>query len=276
MDSEDPRAKGFLHLILLLRTMDTPPEYLFVENVCNFEVPFNQCIHICVDYNRSLYYLHKKSMTRQTLVDALRELHYEFEEWILSPTQFGIPNERPRYYLIARRVFSGTVNNTTLYDSAPPRTDWKGRMFSPNPIPVSSFLDKAVDFEALAIPPSFLKTRSWLSSVVIAKPEELTTCCFTKAYGHHGLRAGSFLQTAEIQDYDSDLLDSPEEAAKVLSLRMFSPDEVARLHHFPIGKEFTFPPTLSTQQRWKVIGNSMNVFVVGSLLKRLFTEREWM
>lgn len=41
MDSDDPRAKGFLHLIHLLRTMELPPEYLFVENVCNFEVLYS-------------------------------------------------------------------------------------------------------------------------------------------------------------------------------------------------------------------------------------------
>ena len=31
--------------------------------------------------------------------------------------------------------------------------------------------------------------------LVIAKPTDTRTCCFTKAYGHHGLGAGAFLQT---------------------------------------------------------------------------------
>ena len=37
------------------------------------------------------------------LLDALTTRGYNFEQFILSPKQFGIPNERPRYYLIAER-----------------------------------------------------------------------------------------------------------------------------------------------------------------------------
>lgn len=37
-DSEDQRAKPLLHLISLLSKVSNAPEYLFLENVKNFEV----------------------------------------------------------------------------------------------------------------------------------------------------------------------------------------------------------------------------------------------
>ena len=37
-DIDDPRAKGLVHLIDLLSKLDSPPTYLFLENVKNFEV----------------------------------------------------------------------------------------------------------------------------------------------------------------------------------------------------------------------------------------------
>lgn len=37
------------------------------------------------------------------IIIIFRELEYEYRQFILTPTQYGIPNSRPRYYLIAIR-----------------------------------------------------------------------------------------------------------------------------------------------------------------------------
>ncbi|CAG8575867.1 10785_t:CDS:1, partial [Acaulospora colombiana] len=37
LDDQDQRAKGLLHLIHVLSELSIPPEYIFLENVLNFE-----------------------------------------------------------------------------------------------------------------------------------------------------------------------------------------------------------------------------------------------
>jgi tRNA (cytosine38-C5)-methyltransferase len=78
-DTADPRTKSFLHIILLLPRLKNPPTYLLVENVKGFE----------------------ESETRDRLVSTLRQCQYVYQEFLLSPTEFGIPNSRLRYFLIA-------------------------------------------------------------------------------------------------------------------------------------------------------------------------------
>ena len=61
--------------------MQTPPKYLLMENVQGFEI----------------------SHTREHFVGILRSLQYSVQEFLLSPNQFGIPNSRLRFYLLAKR-----------------------------------------------------------------------------------------------------------------------------------------------------------------------------
>ncbi|KAJ3283228.1 C-5 cytosine-specific DNA methylase [Blyttiomyces sp. JEL0837] len=81
LDNKDPRAKGLLYLINILPKLPNPPTFILLENVLNFE----------------------SSKSRDLLVSALTKLNYIVDEWLLTPTQFGIPNDRKRYYLTARR-----------------------------------------------------------------------------------------------------------------------------------------------------------------------------
>jgi tRNA (cytosine38-C5)-methyltransferase len=39
-----------------------------------------------------------------TLLDALNEIGYHTVEFLLTPLQYGIPNSRLRYYLLARTM----------------------------------------------------------------------------------------------------------------------------------------------------------------------------
>ncbi|KAJ3297139.1 tRNA (cytosine-5-)-methyltransferase [Borealophlyctis nickersoniae] len=80
LDDKDPRAEGLLHLIELLGMVERPPRYLFLENVPNFEV----------------------SRSRAQLVQTLDELGYTISEFLVTPLQYGIPNDRRRYYLTVR------------------------------------------------------------------------------------------------------------------------------------------------------------------------------
>ena len=79
-DSNDHRTDSFFHLMHTIREMTSPPRYLMVENVLGFEA----------------------SHTRQCLVDMVTVMGYTHQEFLLSPRQFGVPNSRLRYYLLAK------------------------------------------------------------------------------------------------------------------------------------------------------------------------------
>ncbi|XP_021368212.1 tRNA (cytosine(38)-C(5))-methyltransferase-like isoform X1 [Mizuhopecten yessoensis] len=82
LDTEDLRSKSFLHLLSLLPKLTYCPSYILVENVKGFE----------------------SSQTRDRLLDTLHTCSFNFQECLLTPLQFGIPNSRLRYYLIAKRA----------------------------------------------------------------------------------------------------------------------------------------------------------------------------
>ncbi|CDJ51901.1 DNA methyltransferase 2, putative [Eimeria brunetti] len=81
LDSKDGRARGFLHLLQLLGSCCSPPQFLFLENVRGFE----------------------GSETWTQMQQVLCSQQYSVQHFLLSPTQIGIPNTRVRYYCLACR-----------------------------------------------------------------------------------------------------------------------------------------------------------------------------
>ncbi|RUS89907.1 hypothetical protein EGW08_002348 [Elysia chlorotica] len=79
-DCNDVRTQSFLHLLHLIRQLEKKPTYILVENVKGFET----------------------SQTRELLVECLSSCGYTHQEFLLTPLQFGIPNCRLRYYLVAK------------------------------------------------------------------------------------------------------------------------------------------------------------------------------
>eukprot|EP01134_Creolimax_fragrantissima_P003860 CFRG3860T1 len=79
--SKDLRAQSFLHLVDLLGRLQAPPSYILIENVFGFE----------------------KSDTHEVLVQQLSSLDYTYQEFLLTPDQFKIPNSRLRYFLLAKK-----------------------------------------------------------------------------------------------------------------------------------------------------------------------------
>nr|XP_021504157.1 tRNA (cytosine(38)-C(5))-methyltransferase [Meriones unguiculatus] len=91
------------------------------------------------------------------------------------------------------------------------------------------------------------------------------------SYGSYIEGTGSVLQTAEdvqIESIYKSLTDLPpeEKIAKLsmLKLRYFTPKEIANLQGFP--PEFGFPGKITVKQRYRLLGNSLNVHVVANLL----------
>lgn len=99
LDAEDIRTKSFLHLTSLLPRLNNCPKYILVENVKGFE----------------------DSETCLKLRETLMKCNFTYQEFLLTPLQFGIPNSRLRYYLIAKRspLKFSFANTTEIMTSLP-------------------------------------------------------------------------------------------------------------------------------------------------------------
>lgn len=83
MDMEDLRSASLAHLMLeVLPALETKPRYLLIENVKCFA----------------------ESQMHARIVDVLQAHGYSVRDLLLSPTQLGIPNQRTRSFLLARRA----------------------------------------------------------------------------------------------------------------------------------------------------------------------------
>jgi len=82
-DTEDSRCKALLSIIEKIKTVKKKylPRYLVLENVKFFE----------------------RSESCKLLLEALRSRGFIYRQFLVSPTDLGIPNQRARYFLIAKR-----------------------------------------------------------------------------------------------------------------------------------------------------------------------------
>ncbi|KAK1227450.1 hypothetical protein PQX77_009551 [Marasmius sp. AFHP31] len=225
----DPRAKSFLHLVQnVLPEMasmegNTSPEYLLVENVAGFET----------------------SSTRTVLLEGLEKIGYHTAEFLLTPLQFGIPNSRLRYYLLARRTTPFPFPNQEVQRCIP-------GLEEPEVPEIRNYLDadsegskegQSEPWHPHAIPDRVLKKWGRLFDIVL--PSSRRTCCFTRGYTQLVERAGSIVQMNEELDvgilippsHDSQskeetTADEALHLLRPLKLRYFSPAELLRLFAF--------------------------------------------
>ncbi|XP_073129533.1 tRNA (cytosine(38)-C(5))-methyltransferase 2 [Henckelia pumila] len=270
--SGDARASSFLSILELIPQTSRPPLMLFVENVVGFET----------------------SDTHEKMISMLREIYFDTQEFILSPLQFGVPYSRPRYFCLAKRKpvsFHKARVNTYLWAPGPELGSDESMVtregaelngywdkLLENCRPIEDFLDLKNcisdteeskgdrpfnnPLKQYYVPPALIER--WGSAMDIVFPESRRCCCFTKSYFRYVKGTGSLLATVPgmVKDKKSSLQD--------LSLRYFTPREVANLHSFP--EEFKFPPHVSLRQCYALLGNSLSVGVVAPLLRYLFTD----
>jgi site-specific DNA-cytosine methylase len=94
-DAKDSRSEPFLHLLEVLKQMTNLPKYIALENVVGFE----------------------SSDCCKTYFETLHSRSYQFQQFHLDPLQFGIPNSRPRYYCIAKRISNDEMNSEKLNET---------------------------------------------------------------------------------------------------------------------------------------------------------------
>ncbi|THH26585.1 hypothetical protein EUX98_g7603 [Antrodiella citrinella] len=274
--AEDSRAKSFIHLIERvlpdLVEMGKQPERILVENVAGFET----------------------STTRQNLLKTLDALGYEYMELLLTPLQYGIPNSRLRYYLLAifkPLSFAHTdMPSTRVWRHIPGGgEDWRDPRLQSDLDgitsirPLSDFLDLDLSTDeerGLAVPDRVLEKWGRLFDIVL--PSQRRSCCFTRGYTKLVERAGSVLQMNELLDtgttFDTFLAAQTRgdpTAVRILDplrLRHFSPNELLRVFAFndherdkedkdKKTREYKWPGGVSVKTRYKLVGNSVNVLV---------------
>jgi tRNA (cytosine38-C5)-methyltransferase len=281
-DLHDPRSASFLHICRLLEQKGRClPVLLILENVVGFE----------------------SSQSFQCWLNSLGS-NYRVAQFHLDPTQVGVPNDRPRFYCVAVRadrfLDTGSAPENcdwiSKYFVGP--NEGHAAMALHNCIPelgvvaapvaedslpcIRDLLDQVhqsrVDLPGLNLSrESLQKSASWCLDVV--GRDSRRTSCFTSAYGKFFKGTGSVLAYPTTNNGPTGLpiaLAPPDErsfdsdwSGKLLdqgyAIRYFSGEELCRL--FGFRSDFTFPPTTSTKQKWKLVGNSLNVRVASKVVQ---------
>ncbi|CAE7271532.1 TRDMT1 [Symbiodinium sp. CCMP2456] len=261
-DLGDRRAQPLRHLASLLSQLEEPPQAILLENVVGFE----------------------SSESFKMIKQALLRANFEVRVFQLSPLQLGIPNRRPRIYLLARRTAETAEPGKPELEK-----DFPGAAVFPEaPRPLSEYLepDEDLDLETCCVPTrmlELLEARSQRWEVVT--PKSTSSSTFTAGYTtacFEAHRFGPLLAKDDALPGDSDSEEAwcrpvllPGGRVKRLVMpgervRYFTPRELLQIAGFPCS--FCFPSTITPRQRYKLIGDSVNVDVVAKLLHFLIFE----
>lgn len=247
LDIEDNRSQGFLAICSSIICQLGTLQRILMENVKGFE----------------------ESEAREQFVAVLKEAGFNFQEYLLNPIDcLGMPNSRTRYFCIARKGESFPGGCTEIRTSIlPEETEKSVRK-------VKDVIEEDIG-EGYLIPKKELLKNCWVYDMVT--PESSCTNCFTKAYGHFARGTGSVFCP-----FDQEKIREVFEALRVnekmpeneklihlkeLQLRFFCPLEIERLMGFP--EALKYPDFMTNRQKYKLLGNSLNVRVVAELLKIL-------
>lgn len=252
-DIDDARSNALVHICSILPELITI-DFILMENVKGFET----------------------SQARDLYIDALQQSGFQYQEFLLSPTEIGIPNTRYRYYcLAARRKQPFSFQCDSILERLPnAANDIKCptiEMFLPD---INKDDINLIEFR---LADNILLKRAWLLD--ITHSTSINTRCFTKAYTHYAEGTGSVYCPVEknrlddtFKEIQNESLSSDEKLNKLksLNLRYFTPFEIAKLMCFP--DKFSFPSDTTNKQRYRLLGNSINVAVVGKLIEILYND----
>jgi len=250
--AEDNRSDGLKHIMSIIPDLQSV-KYILLENVVGFE----------------------SSSTRGQLTKVLETAGFIFQEFILCPSQFGIPNSRKRYYLLAKK--EGKFNfdrSTEIRFELPPVESILKLLGRCKKLLIKNMLDSDPDPSLSCLPDKVLLKYAMILDIVIEGSDR--SCCFTKGYAHYTEGTGSVFCPFSKEKIDDiyrkiEKLDKTDESylkeLHNLKMRYFSPKEVCRIMCF--SENFEFPSSLSFKQKYRLLGNSVNVFVISLLIKLL-------
>lgn len=110
----------------------------------------------------------------------------------------------------------------------------------------------------------------------IVTKDSTSSNCFTKAYSQYFEGTGSIFTNTSLNYVEKILEECRNCSCKDLSvrllsslnLRFFTPTEVSRLMSFPHDR-LKFPSSITRKQKYRLLGNSINVLVVSKLISLL-------
>ncbi|MCP9262536.1 tRNA (Cytosine-5-)-methyltransferase [Dirofilaria immitis] len=234
-DVADHRCVALKSICNALKIMKHPPRYIIVENVCGFEI----------------------SEAHHLLKNTLMNLCYNLEEYIVSPTEIGIPNSRPRYYLLANLTSHSIAVPTTskIIDIWPSDSATICRRKT-----IDEYLcDEANEDNSLVILRKVVERFGNVMSFVTA--DSLYSSCFTKSYYRYIAGTGPILLqfSNKIQNHELSMEQLRNFACNDLiqcRIRYFSWREVANLLGFPTS--FAKPSNISTKQMYHALEDNRN------------------
>lgn len=250
MDIKDNRSIALSHICSIIMHCSTL-KYILLENVKGFET----------------------SEAHQEYISALKCANYYYREFILSPTILGIQNTRYRYYCLARKAPDFIFKGNCLWLEFPELKSNGDGDRRKQPVEISSILETFPDEESEKNYLLNEKTLLRAKLLDIVGSKSTNSMCFTRAYTRYIEGTGSIYCPCEKSRVDEvfsklKLKDCHDiMLLQSLRLRYFTPREVARLMCFP--DDFSFPSTVSKATKYRLLGNSINVRIVGELIKLL-------
>ncbi|XP_037746717.1 tRNA (cytosine(38)-C(5))-methyltransferase isoform X4 [Chelonia mydas] len=243
-------------------------------------------------------------LPRGKLVETLKKCGFKYQEFLLSPTYIleNFPDQEPKAS-VKHRVAAGLEKESSFTSpeeehiepnsgsdagsgqcsqkeafvfklETAKEMERKRNQDSDLSIQMlKDFLEEdGEEMSQYFLPPKALLRYAFLLDIVT--PSCRRSTCFTKGYGHYVEGTGSVLQTAEDVQLESvfksiEMLSEEEKLMKLstLKLRYFTPREIENLHGF--SPEFGFPDKITMKQRYRLLGNSLNVHVVAKLISLL-------
>ena len=175
------------------------------------------------------------SRHHRKLQQTLHENGYQTREYLICPTELGVPMRRKRFYLLARRD-KGKLDDFAR--TCPMRS-------------LANFVDTpSWDNAALHVTAELLGRYRPAMNIIDLQDTSAVTACFTSAYGKSPIRSGSYLH-----------------CQRRGIIRRFSANEIASLMGFR--KDFFSSCDLELRSQYRLIGNSLSVDVVSALLSIL-------
>nr|XP_061811673.1 tRNA (cytosine(38)-C(5))-methyltransferase isoform X2 [Nerophis lumbriciformis] len=292
----DPRTKSFLYVLNLLPRLSHLPRFILLENVKGFESSSaRQCLietlqkcgytfqevmvsptSVGIPNSRLRYFLmakiSKETMFLESKVRQMAVLPSQTESseapLLPSPLQavssLTKEEEKEGHHVLYKLETANDALRKINQNS-----DLSVRQ-------IEEFLEpqEIVDMDQYLVPSKILLRYAQILDIV--QPTCRRSICFTKGYGRYVEGTGSVLQSCletEIATVFKSLeqLSNEEKLKQLLrlKLRYFTPREVANIMGFP--KSFSFPEEIPIKQRYKVLGNSLNVVVVSTLLRQLIS-----
>nr|XP_010990334.1 tRNA (cytosine(38)-C(5))-methyltransferase isoform X3 [Camelus dromedarius]XP_010990336.1 tRNA (cytosine(38)-C(5))-methyltransferase isoform X3 [Camelus dromedarius]XP_031300487.1 tRNA (cytosine(38)-C(5))-methyltransferase isoform X3 [Camelus dromedarius] len=301
-DVTDPRTNSFLYILDILPRLQKLPKYILLENVKGFEVSSARDLLIQTIENCGFQYQEfllsptslgiPNSRLRYFLIAKLQSEPLPFQGPGQILTEFPqLGSEDPQKHEIAaeKKIEEKKIESNICFDNSTHCSGKEAILFKLETAEeigrkhqqdsdlsvqmLKEFLEDDVDMNSYFLPPKSLLRYALLLDIV--KPTSRRSMCFTKGYGRYVEGTGSVLQTTEdvqIENVYKSLtsLSQEEKITKLLmlKLRFFTPKEIANLHGFP--PEFGFPEKITVKQRYRLLGNSLNVHIVAKLIKILY------